>query len=123
MSGRERGWFDDDAGPVGRPYTVTRGRTRTDKIGLDLLTLVVAVTSSADAARLPPEYARMVRLCQQPLSLAEIAAYVELPLPVVKVLIGDLIEQRHVIFRTAVPLAPAADERILQAVLDGIRRL
>jgi hypothetical protein len=123
MTVRDEAWLDDAAGPLIRPYTLTGGRTRTDKIGLDLLTLVVALTSVADAANLPPEYARIIRLAQQPLSVAEVAAYVELPLPVVKVLLGDLIEQQHVIFRSATPLTAHPDERILQAVLDGIRKL
>ncbi|GAA5154908.1 MULTISPECIES: DUF742 domain-containing protein [Amycolatopsis] len=123
MTAEEEAWFDDAAGPLVRPYTVTGGRTRTDTIGLDLLTLVVAVTSIMDAAHLPQEYARVVRLCQQPMSVAEVAAYLELPLPVVKVLLADLIEQNHVIFRSATPMTAAPDERILQAVLDGIRRL
>ncbi|NKQ52043.1 DUF742 domain-containing protein [Amycolatopsis sp. K13G38] len=123
MSARDESWFDDAAGPLIRPYTVTGGRTRTDTFGLDLLTLVVAMTSSAQAAQLSPEYARVVRLCQQPLSVAEVAAYLELPLPVVKVLLSDLIEQQHVIFRSSQPVTAAPDERILQAVLDGIRKL
>jgi len=123
MSSQDESWFDDAAGPLIRPYTVTGGRTRTDTFGLDLLTLVVAMTSSAEAAQLPPEYARVVRLCQQPLSVAEVAAYLELPLPVVKVLLSDLIEQRHIIFRSSQPVTAAPDERILQAVLDGIRKL
>ncbi|WP_424923681.1 DUF742 domain-containing protein [Amycolatopsis acidicola] len=121
---QDEAWFDDAAGPLYRPYTVTGGRTKTDaQIGLDLLTLVVALTSAGDAAGLPNEYARIVRLCQQPLSVAEVAAYLELPLPVVKVLLADLIEQHHVIFRSSAPVTAAPDERILQAVLDGIRRL
>ncbi|MTD59675.1 DUF742 domain-containing protein [Amycolatopsis pithecellobii] len=123
MTAEEETWFDADAGPLARPYTVTGGRTRTDAVGLDLLTLVVAVTTILEAAMLPQEYARVVRLCQQPLSVAEVAAYLELPLPVVKVLLADLIAQNHVIFRSATPMAAAPDERILQAVLDGIRRL
>lgn len=124
MTAEEETWFDDAAGPLTRPYTVTGGRTRADDaIGLELLTLVVAVTSIVEAAALPQEYARVVRLCQQPLSVAEVAAYLELPLPVVKVLLADLIERQHVIFRSASPMAAAPDERILQAVLDGIRRL
>ena len=123
MTARDEEWFDADAGPLIRPYTVTGGRTRADAIGLDLLTLVVAVTSNADAAHLAPEYARVIGMCQHPLSVAEVAAYLELPLPVVKVLLSDLIEQQHVIFRSSTPVTAAPDERILQAVLDGIRRL
>ena len=37
-------WFDDDAGPVVRPYAMTRGRTRSsaDEARLDLIALVIA---------------------------------------------------------------------------------
>ncbi|MBQ1161307.1 DUF742 domain-containing protein, partial [Streptomyces sp. A73] len=37
-------WFDDAAGPVVRPYAMTRGRTRSGAEGaqLDLIALVVA---------------------------------------------------------------------------------
>jgi hypothetical protein len=123
MTTQDEAWFDDAAGPLIRPYTVTGGRTRSGNIGLDLLTLVVATASVTDAVAMPPEYGRIVRLCQQPLSVAEVAAYLQLPLPVVKVLLGDLIERRHVMSHSAASVTAAPDERILQAVLDGIRRL
>ncbi|MBW1602127.1 DUF742 domain-containing protein [Streptomyces sp. JJ66] len=36
-------WFDDAAGPVVRPYAMTRGRTRADtRLRLDLIALVIA---------------------------------------------------------------------------------
>jgi hypothetical protein len=116
-------WFDEAAGPLVRPYAVTGGRTRSETLKLDLITLVVAMTSVADSVRLEPEYARIVRLCQHPMSVAEVAARVDLPLPVVKVLLSDLIEHNHVIFRTATPMTDTPNPQVLQAVLDGIRKL
>ncbi|MDI5979823.1 DUF742 domain-containing protein, partial [Amycolatopsis magusensis] len=56
-------------------------------------------------------------------SVAEVAARVDLPLPVVKVLLCDLIEQNLVLFRTAAPLTETPNKHVLQAVLDGIRKL
>ncbi|SFP01281.1 Protein of unknown function [Amycolatopsis arida] len=123
MTGRDEAWFDEAAGPLVRPYAVTGGRTRTDSVGLDLMTLVVALPSVTEAAGMAPEYARIVRLCQRPMSVAEVAARIDLPLPVVKVLLSDLIEQNYVIFRRAAPATEAPDQHVLQAVLDGIRKL
>ncbi|MFF5986032.1 DUF742 domain-containing protein [Prauserella flavalba] len=123
MSDQDEAWFDEAAGPLVRPYAVTGGRTRSDQFGLELITLVVALPSVAEAASLPPEYAKIVRLCQRPMSVAEVAALIDLPLPVIKVLLSDLIEQNYVIFRRAAPMSEAPNQHVLQAVLDGIRKL
>jgi predicted ArsR family transcriptional regulator len=72
---------------------------------------------------LEPEYARIIALCQRPVSVAEVAARVDLPLPVVKVMLSDLIEQNLVLFRTAAPVNETPNKHVLQAVLDGIRKL
>ncbi|GAB2767089.1 DUF742 domain-containing protein [Amycolatopsis magusensis] len=120
MTPRHEAWFDD---PLVRPYAVTGGRTRSENLSLDLITLVVAMPSIAEAAGMDPEYGQIVRLCQRPISVAEVAARVDLPLPVVKVLLCDLIEQNLVLFRTAAPLTETPNKHVLQAVLDGIRKL
>ncbi|OLF05040.1 hypothetical protein BLA60_38045 [Actinophytocola xinjiangensis] len=114
-------WFDDAAGPLVRPYAVTGGRTRADTHGLDLITLVVAVREPA--GDLEPESLRILRVCQAPMSVVEVAAHVNLPLQVVKVLLSDLITQNLMIYRSAGPSAEAPSPQILQAVLDGIRKL
>ncbi|OQO90904.1 DUF742 domain-containing protein [Saccharomonospora piscinae] len=114
--------FDEGGGLV-RSYVVTGGRTRSDSYGLDMMTLVVALCSPAEAEHLPVEYAKIVRRCQQPMSVAEVGAHIDLPLPVVKVLLSDLIEQNYVIFRKAAPPSEAPNQHVLQAVLDGIRKL
>jgi uncharacterized protein DUF742 len=113
-------WFDEEAGPLVRPYAMTGGRTRTDQADLDLITLVVASRGRhAETDSMDPEYVSILTLCQSPTSVAEISATLNLPLGVVKVLLGDLIDQKLVNFRTA--LSP--DNDVLQAVLNGIRRL
>lgn len=123
MSSDEDELFDaDDTGLV-RSYVVTGGRTRSDNYGLDMMTLVVALCSTAEASHLPDEYAKIVRLCQRPMSVAEVGGHIDLPLPVVKVLLSDLIEQNYVIFRKAAPPTEAPNQQVLQAVLDGIRKL
>jgi hypothetical protein len=123
MNEDEDGWFDEEAGPLVRPYTVTGGRTRTATFGLELITLVVALPLDPWQVGLDAEYAEIVRMCQQPLSVAEVSARLDLPLAVVKVLLGDLIEEKYLIFRSAAPRDEVPDMRLLRTVLDGIRDL
>jgi hypothetical protein len=104
-----------------RPYAITRGRIRSMSYDLDLVTLVVALQDRVDMVDPEPEHEQILLLCQQPLSVAEVAAKTSLPLTVVKVLLADLIEHRHLIFRAPMGAAEVHDPRILQAVLDGIR--
>jgi hypothetical protein len=119
MAREEDTWFDEAAGPLVRPYAVTGGRTRSQQTELDVVTLVVIARRRVDPGTLDPEYVAILSLCQKPTSVAEISAKLDLPLGVVKVLIGDLIDQRLLIFRAA--LTP--DNEVLQKVLNGIRRL
>jgi hypothetical protein len=123
MTTADEEWFDEAAGPLVRPYAMTGGRTRSDTLGLDLITLVVAMRTSADVD-VEPEYAGILSACQNPTSVVEIAAKVDLPLQVVKVLLSDLISQRLIVFRS--PASSGAEppsQHVLQAVLDGIRKL
>ncbi|KAA9152492.1 DUF742 domain-containing protein [Amycolatopsis acidicola] len=126
MRHEDTSWFQDDPGPLVRPFAVTRGRAGRDLHKLDLITLVVAVRPASDVATLDREYGDILRMCQgRPMSLAEIAAQLKLLLAAVKVLVSDLIESGHLIFRS--PPAPSGDRRpnieLLQAVLDGVRKL
>lgn len=115
---------DDDPGPLIRPFAVTRGRAGSGIHNLDLLTLVVAVGSDMDAVTLEREYGAIVRMCQgRPLSIAEIAAHLNLLVAAVKVLIGDLINSGYVIVRSPVAAGNRPDSLLLQAVLDGVRKL
>ncbi|GDY31008.1 DUF742 domain-containing protein [Gandjariella thermophila] len=116
-------WFDEAAGPLVRPYAVTRGRTRAAVPHLELITLVVAVQPEVHGAAVEPECAHILRVCALPRSVAEVAARVDLPLCVVKVLISDLIERKYMIFRAGPPPATPPDLTMLQKVLDGIRKL
>jgi hypothetical protein len=115
---------DDMAGPIVRPYAITGGRVRSAAFDLDLVTLVVALRDRADImdfVDLEPEHQQVLSLCGQPVSVAEVAARISLPLSVVKVLLGDLIEHRYLIWRAPMATARTQDPRVLQAVLDGIR--
>lgn len=123
MSG-EDGWYDEAAGPLVRPYTITSGRTPEDSARLDLSTQVMTLRSEQEPAGLGPEHRAIVRLCRQPVSIAEIAVYVKIPLGVVRVLCGDLIDRGLVITRSPThDPVKAPDLETLQAVLDGLIKL
>ena len=135
-------WFDDAAGPVVRPYAMTRGRTRSsaEEAQLDLIALVIADSSRRpprdgairDAVEedpladrtLAPEHVDIVTLCRRSaLSVAELAAELDLPVGVVRVLIGDLMEAELVRVTRPVPPAELPDESILREVINGLRAL
>ncbi|MBP2478026.1 hypothetical protein JOF53_006898 [Crossiella equi] len=118
----ESHWFDEAAGPLVRPYAMTRGRTRPGNTELDLATQIVSVLTDNDLQTLTPEQFSIIDLCRQPLSVAEVAAYIDVPLIVVKVLVSDLIERGDVVTRYAGGLERPS-RNLLEAVLDGVRRI
>ena len=97
-------WFDDEAGPLVRPYTVTKGRTRPAHTELTMITMVMAVAEQTDPG-MAPEHGDVLRASRVPRSVAEVAAAVGLPLGVVKILLSDLMERGMVISRS--PIADA----------------
>lgn len=124
MSRFEDSWIDDEAGPLVRPYTVTRGRTMSSGLELDMLTAVATARPGPRLRRTDPECAAIVRLCATPQSVAEVSAALRLPLAVTKILVGDLIADGNLIYQAPVHVEDTPGKlNILQAVLDGIRRL
>lgn len=115
--------WDEEAGPLVRPYTLTGGRTRSAETRLDMISTVVASRREVGRPLPQPEHARLLGLCRSPVSVAELAGRMDVPIAVVKVLLGDLIAAGFVFARTPPPLAQPPETHILQAVLDGIRRL
>ncbi|WP_347269150.1 DUF742 domain-containing protein [Streptomyces sp. CB01881] len=123
-------WFDDDAGPVVRLYSMTRGRTRPVEDGLfDLISLVTAAEPGPDAGAVPahvldPEHQTILAWCRrEPLSVAELGSYTDLPVSVVRVLLGDLYDAELISVTRPVPLAELPDERLLRDVINGLRAL
>lgn len=124
MGELRRRWFDDAAGPVVRPYAVTRGRTRSQGRQLDLVAVVVgAAPSKMDRRWLEPEHLRLLSRCRQPITVADLASDLELPLGVVRVLIGDLRDKGLARVSTPVPSEFARDEAVLRMVLDELHTL
>jgi len=121
--------FDDDPeDSLVRPYTITRGRTLPEHGDLTLITVVTTLdpeNGPGGVRGLQPEHRMILEQCRRPAAVAEIAAGLNLPVAVAKILIGDLIALGRVAARP--PLALAAgqrpDIRLLQAVRDGLLRL
>jgi Protein of unknown function (DUF742) len=117
-------WLDEDAGPVVRHYAMTSGRTRPTRGEFDLITLIMATrAASAVDTALQPELSSIIRMCQSPVSVAELATHLDLPAGTIRVLLGDLLDRGYIRTRSPVPAAQLPTERVFKAVLDGLRSL
>jgi hypothetical protein len=117
-------WLDEEAGPVVRPYALIRGRTRPSGETLDLIAIITAVRGvQLDRSSLDPEHFAVLRLCRLPTSVAEIASDLDLPLGVVRILLGDLQDRSLVSIHHPISPARLPDVQVLKEVVDGLRRL
>lgn len=78
-----------------RPFFVTGGRTQPLHDGLRIHTVLTAPPGALHAP-LRFELRRIVELCQEPRSVAEVAAGLAVPVGVARVLIADLVNGGHV---------------------------
>ncbi|MEE1940230.1 DUF742 domain-containing protein [Streptomyces sp. TRM 70361] len=111
-----------------RPYAITRGRTVPERGDLGLITVVTTVGSQDDQPSdrgLEPEHQAIVEQCRGSAAVAEIAAALDLPVSVTKILIDDLVSLGRVTVRP--PLVArengGLNVTLLQAVRDGLRKL
>jgi hypothetical protein len=119
----DREWLDQEAGPVVRPYALTGGLTRPSGQQFDLLDMVGVIRRGADdTPHLAPEQAEVLQRCQIPAPLVDLAADLDLPVGVIRILVSDLRDRGFVTIHRAQP-AGAGDLKILQEVVDGLRRI
>ena len=104
-------WFDREAGPVVRPYAVTKGRTLpSGGASFGLIDVVIATSErQPEFLRLGPEHRRILSLCRRPTPIVDLTSEIDLPLGVVRVL--------------STQKQPVTDERLLRMVLDGLESL
>lgn len=113
-----------DGGPVVRPYAMTSGRTRPAKGTFDLVSIIKAARpASRMGPGYGPEHLAIIRLCQAPISVAEVAAYLDLPISVVRVFLGDLLYQELIIVRQPHFPGRQISDELLEAMIDGLRAL
>lgn len=122
---REHEWVDEEAGPVVRPYAVARGRTRSTSSALDLLANVTSTGSPVPAnAELSAQHRRVIGcLAAQSRAVAEVASDVGLPVGVVRVLLGDLLEYGLISVRPQRDKGSTPSESLLREVINGLRAL
>jgi hypothetical protein len=122
--GRGERYLDWDAVPVVRPYAVTQGRTApTGAVHVGLIDSVMATGEWPQPQFRPgPEQRRILELCHQPKPVVDLASETDLPVGVVRVLLGDLIDEGLL---RVIPAQrkPHTDQRLLRMVLDGLQSL
>jgi uncharacterized protein DUF742 len=104
-------------------YALTGGRARSRGEDLNLETLVSTTRLGIGSlAQLRFEQARIVELCRQPTSIAEVAAALRVPLGVARVLVSDLHADRMLTIHQ--PAAEHGRPRtdILERLLSGLRK-
>ncbi|SCG75343.1 Protein of unknown function [Micromonospora echinaurantiaca] len=121
---------DEPTGALVRPYAVTRGRTR-PRLDIALEALVETTVRGRAAANgsggQGREHQYIAALCDGRVqSLAEIAARMQLPLGVARVLIADMATDGLVAVHEPTILDDSDDAvgtELLERVLSGLRRL
>jgi len=113
-----------DQGPRVVPlYALTEGRTHS--VGGDLPWETMVTTTGVGEDSLPSlrfEQARIVGLCRRPVSVAEVAAELHVPLGVARVLVSDLHAEGKLIVhvpRFAADGRPSSE--LLERLLTGLR--
>ncbi|MCX4908548.1 DUF742 domain-containing protein [Streptomyces sp. NBC_00878] len=114
-----------------RPYTITQGRTASARDDLTLITVIATVAPGDQHGDqhgdrgLQPEHRLILQQCRTPVALAEVAAGLNLPVAVTKILVSDLINRERVTARPplAVAVGQGPDLTLLQAVKDALLRL
>ncbi len=112
----------DDEAPTPRfvrPYTLTAGRTRT-RVNLPLEATLHRQPSAGKGT--DDLIGRILQVCDTR-SVAEVSALVSMPIGVVRVLLGDLVELGHVRVQATLTDSSSIDERrdLIERTLRGLR--
>ena len=108
-----------------RPYTLTAGRTKS-RVALPLEAAIEATERSRYYGWLPSDIrADIVSLCAARPSVAEIAARLNIPLGVARVLVGDLVTSGHLRVLATLDDTSTVEERreLIGRTLRGLRAL
>lgn len=117
-------WVDEEAGPVVRPYAMTGGRTKASSSSFDLLAMAVATsTGISPGTHMGSEHRRLLNLVRRPRPIVEIASDAGLPIGVIKVLLGDLLDQGLILVRAPLPASSLPAESLLKELISGLRAL
>jgi hypothetical protein len=111
------------AARIVRPYALTAGRTRAS-VDLPLEATLRLDTSATRRAWAEDVQGKIVGVCDTR-SVAEVSALVQRPIGVVRVLLGDLVQQGFVHVQATLTENSTDDERydLLERTLRGLRAL
>ena len=111
---------------MARPYVRTGGRAKADydlRIETMISTKHISVTGYG-RRDISADHQLICRLCEVPMSVAEVAAHIHAPLGVARVLIGDAITANLLIIHEPVATAGGRPSmELLQRVYEGLVRL
>lgn len=111
------------AGPLVRPYAMTGGRTR-PRVEMAMEALVTTNPRVGwETLATTPDWQRISELCLGVQSVAEIAAYLSVPLGVARVIVGDMVEAGLVEIHEPGRLDDQIGTYLLERVLSGLRKL
>lgn len=116
---------EDDGAYAVRPYAVTGGRTASTTADMPVEALVQALVGP-EVTMTRERRAILELTATQYLSIAELSAHIRLPVPVVRIVVGDLAEQNQVRvhgFTRSGDYNPSATLSVLESVLNGISSL
>jgi hypothetical protein len=110
----------DEGSPV--PFYVISGSgSPPETTKFDLVTLVTS--RSTPVPGMQPEHTRILLMCDNPLSVAEISHYMELPFSVVTALLSTLASEEHIETTAPAPVTSLPQRRLLEDVIHGLQRL
>jgi hypothetical protein len=118
-------WEPDEDAPaarVVRPYTLTGGRTA-PKVELPFEATLRRERGGAEDPT-DGNLKQILEVCDKR-SVAEVSAHVHMPIGVVRVLLGDLVEQGYVRVQATLTADSSQDERreLIERTLRGLRTL
>ena len=104
-----------------RSYTLTAGRTRTD-VDLPVEATLRRQGFDDEGGETPRQ--RILRVCDSK-SVSEVSALVKMPIGVVRVLLGDLVQEGLVRVQATLTDSSSTDERrdLIERTLRGLRAL
>jgi hypothetical protein len=117
---------DEQPGPDRRrvrPYAMTGGRTRPTHDDLEIEALISTTSVGERTPTLTVEQRAIAVLCHDILSIAEVSAQLHLPLGVIRVLVGDMADQRLVMVHRPAQAGDRPDLSLLERVLYGLHTI
>ncbi len=112
---------EEPAARIVRPYTITAGLSRST-VDLPMEATLVLEPAAREREWGADLQGRIVEICDRR-SVAEVSAAVQMPIGVVRVLLGDLVEQGYVGVQATLNDSSSRDERLdlIERTLRGLR--